>query len=145
MDRKHIIIAATISGVLVLLAVTLVTATPFTSTPLYTLRMEKASNKMHFLPTEMNTFAYAAEQGYTLHYGVTGCSDDLLGKCTDYDTTCGVTCPVSCSGTCDTCSGVTCDATSCQPTCYTCEGPTCSNTCPGSQWTCLLSSCKGTC
>lgn len=132
MNRKMMVFAA-VSMAVAFLAVTAVTASSWTNTPLFTVRMEKASSKMNFLPTAVNGFTYTAEKGYNVKCNVTGyCGEELLGNCTDYDTTCEVTCPASCTGTCNTCQGMfTCDDTSCQPTCPggTCS-PTCWDTCP---------------
>lgn len=156
MKRNQKISLAATMIVLAVCAATYATAHSWTSTPLYTIRMEKASNKMHFLPTAVNGFTYTTENGYTLNYDVTSCDADPLGKCTRHETTCLVTCPVSCAGTCDTCQGIyTCDDTSCQPTCPgTCDDtcwvtcsiwctvggstckPTCELTCNTCPWTC---------
>lgn len=125
---KKMLLAVT-GGVVVLLAVTAVAASSLAAnTPLYTVRMEQASSKMNFLPTEKNGFIYTAEKGSNLDCKAEGYSGaEPLGNCTDYDTTCHVTCPVSCYGTCGTCQGQwTCENTSCQPTC---PGGTCSLTC----------------
>jgi hypothetical protein len=65
MDGKQRMTFVVMSVIFAALAVT-VTASALPSTPLYTYRMEQASNKMHFLPTEMNGFTYIAEKGYTL-------------------------------------------------------------------------------
>lgn len=54
---------AIVSNVFVLLAATAVTASPFIRMPLYTMRMEQISAKMHLLPTEQNDFMYTAENG----------------------------------------------------------------------------------
>lgn len=131
MNKTQKMSFAVIGVALVSLAVTCVSAASWTSnTPLFTLRMEQASSKMNFLPTEKATFAYTTELGYNLNYNVDSRTGEPLGNCTDYDTTCLITCPESCAGTCDTCGGYTCDETSCQPTCpagtcaWTC-GPTC--------------------
>ncbi|MBU7025511.1 MAG: hypothetical protein HXS48_01115 [Theionarchaea archaeon] len=137
MDRKMMVIAA-ISVAVASLAITAVTASPWASdTPLYTFRMEQASSKMNFLPTEMNQFTYTAENGYTLDYEVVGYCSDVkpldTGVWTCYYSTCGgptcwLTCPASCYGTCN-------DPT-CGSTCVTCPW-----TCGGSCDTCVTKPC----
>lgn len=126
MDKKKILIAA-ISIAFVFLAVAFVIARPSTSnTPLYTLRMEQASSKMNFLPTEINEFIYAAEKGYELNYNVRGYCKGT--------TPLGTKPPLSCEE--PTCGP------SCDPTCpYTCDNPTCPETCP---YTCEFT-CWSTC
>lgn len=147
MDRKKVLIAVA-SIALASLAITAVTASSLAlNTPLYTLRMEQASSKMNFLPTAMNKFAYTTENGYNLDYEalVEYCGAVPLGSVD----TCEITCPfVSCEvGTCSSCSGYTCDATSCQPTCQSSCGGTCWETCPWTcnQWTCPGFTCDGPC
>jgi hypothetical protein len=127
-------------------------------TPLYTVRMEQASSKMSFLPTEIHGFTYTAEKGLTLNRDsfqycslVVPCAPtDGGGGETCYpqcDTsqptcnTCAETCPNTCFATCpDTCWNtcpLTCDDLKCIITCIytcltcysTCEGPTCIITC----------------
>ena len=67
MDRKTVFIVVVSASVL-LLAITAVTAHNRTvNIPLYTLRMEQVSSEMNFLPTEMNSFTYTAENGYNLN------------------------------------------------------------------------------
>jgi hypothetical protein len=141
MDRRKVSLAPVIV-VLTLLAITCVTAHSLISnTPLYTLRMEEASNKMNFLPTAMNEFTYLTEEGYKVNHEVSGfCSTEPLDHCTSFYTTCGVTCPSICEPTSDTCNGYTCDDTSCQSTCDTCLD-TCPYTCWSSCSTC--STCAG--
>lgn len=156
MDRyKKISIVA--AGIILALSVT-VTASPLAvDTPLYTVRMEQMSHKMHFLPTAVNGFDYIVEGAYNVNCDVVAYCAESLGDCTRHETTCLVTCPDSCQGTCGTCQGVvTCDDTSCQPTCpaYTCLDtcwetcdvwctvggitckPTCDLTCDTCPWTC---------
>ncbi|MBU7027737.1 MAG: hypothetical protein HXS48_12445 [Theionarchaea archaeon] len=91
------------------------------NTPLYIYRMEQASSKMNFLPTEMNSFTYKTEKGYTLDYNIPkgyGGNAEPVGGCTLHATTCVNTCPDTCPWTCqETCNGWTCDDTSCQPGC----------------------------
>lgn len=131
MDKKMLL--TVISTIVALLAVTFVTASPWTAnTPLYAVRMEQASSKMNFLPTEMNGFTYTSEKGYEISCDVTICpnvepsSDKPTSaqnpcKWTDpYSTCSGYTCWLSCGGTCETCA-VTCPNT-CNPTC---TGSTC--------------------
>ncbi len=147
MNKRNVSFVA-IGLAISLLAITGVTATSRPLyTPLFTYRMEQASGEMNFSATTMNNFTYNSEKGYNLNYNVCGqyCSGaEPLGNCTYLSTTCSVTCPASCYGTCDTCSGYTCDDTSCQPTCITCldtcetcQGRTCDETC--------MNSCNGTC
>lgn len=161
MDKKMLVAVIGISAAL--LAATCVTASSWTfNTPLYTFRMEQASNKMNFLPTEMNTFTYITEKGHDLIYatGCSGCGDaepllpETCSTCSqhycDEPTLCGTcgTCG-TCWSTCPyTCDGDTCDETSCQNTCestcpYTCMDWTCAgSTCGG--WTCHAT-CQYTC
>lgn len=143
MNRKQKMSIAVISVGIVLLASTCVTANSVASnTPLFTIRMEQHSSEMHFLSTPVNTFTYTVKAGYILDFDapVECCNAEPLGNCTDYPTTCDVTCPaVSCYGTCESCSGYTCDDTSCQPTC---PAATCFRTC----WdTCPILTCYDTC
>lgn len=101
--------------------------------PLYTLRMEQVSNKMGFLPTEMNGFTYTAESGHTLNWAAAGCCSDVKPLSTSPGSTycescipetceesCEWTCFETCPYTCSTCQGQghTCDNTSCQATCW---------------------------
>lgn len=104
------------SATVIFLAVTTATASPLTvKTPLYTVRMEQASNKMNFLPTEMNGFTYTAEKGYTMNYDILECycAEPLI-----------VTWQPTCEfyPTCDTCE-----------TCVTC-GTCYPDTCPWTKW-----------
>jgi hypothetical protein len=115
MDKRQKLSLAGVGVILVLCTVTAVTARGWTlHTPLYRVRMEQASSEMNFLPTDMSTFTYTAEKGYTLDYCAAG--------------GCGVvplaTGPV---GTCETCE-YTCDDPTCPPVClstfrYTCTKP----------------------
>jgi hypothetical protein len=145
-----------------------VVARPSTSnTPLYTVRMEQVSSKMNFLPTEMNSFTYTAENGYKLNLEVGGYwIADQINLDTTPQNTCRITCVPICPP--DTLGGHTCEDTSCQPTCLTqdptcpytcitcnptCDDPwTCPDTCPftcnptcNDLWTCYLSTCEFTC
>ena len=144
MDRRKVSLVPVIV-VLTFLALTCVTAHSLTSNaPLYTRRMEQVSNKMNFLPTAMNEFAYVAEHGYTLDYDVAvNCCDNTINEYT-----LAPTCPYTCWDTCvNTCPGKytcteTCPAT-CPATCpYTCQYtcPNTCNTCVG-QFTCY-NTCK---
>lgn len=145
MDRKLALILVA-STAFAILTITAVTATPWASgTPLYAYRMEQASNKMNFLPTQMTTFTYIAEKGYTVHYGVIsgGQSDPLHitagpTACEDCET---VTWPYTCEWSC---WFSTCPANTCSNTCYTCPEDTCNSTCT-SPWTCHKSTCAYTC
>lgn len=132
MDRKMVIVA-----VVAVLFVVCVSANSFVLTPLYTIRMEQASNSMHFLPTAVSEFTYTTEKGcilvYEGHTSVNPLEEPTVPvTCpnTCYDT-CQSTCPYTCESTCD---GATCEDT-CQSTC---EGPTCGGTCYGP-------TCKSTC
>ncbi|KYK36382.1 MAG: hypothetical protein AYK19_01165 [Theionarchaea archaeon DG-70-1] len=79
MNRKKVSIAV-VSMAVAFLAVTCVTASRQTSsTPLYTFRMEQASNRMSFLPTTVNEFTYNTRDGYTLNYELGTDSD--VGFC----------------------------------------------------------------
>ena len=124
-----------VSAVLVFIMVSAVMASSWTTySPLYTLRMEQASAKMNFLPTEKDIFTYATEKGFDLNYSATGeCCGAVTpletGVWTCYYSTCGgetcvLTCPASCYGTCN-------DPT-CPVTCSTCD--TCAVTCPLTCW-----------
>lgn len=116
-------------GVAAFLVLSTLTASSLIGTPLYTVRMEQASSKMSFLPTDVNGFTYSTENGYTLNYDAAGyCGGTLLE----------ITVGKTCDGTC------VIDPT-CPQTCrYTCDDPTCGNTCPD---TCPLTcdTCDHTC
>ncbi len=137
MQRR--ILAAALGTFLIMLAISTLVASSQVNTPLYALRMEQASSKMNFLPTEMNGFTYSTEQGYIFDYGAQGCcggaTPNLVtfrtcdGTCTEPtcpdtcrltcdDPTCANTCPATCPLTCDTCDQ-TC--ASCEETCSGCE------------------------
>lgn len=101
------------SAVLVFLTVACVASSSWVSiTPLYTYRMEQVSSRMNFLPTEVNTFAYTAENKYTLDHYVSGNYGDVKPlECSYYLTTCADTCIHTCNPTCDdplTCKWSTC-------------------------------------
>lgn len=149
MKRKHNVLIAIVGAALVLSAVSTVIGSQISSTPMYTVRMEQQSNKMHFLPTKMNEFTFTAESGYTLNRDVSGvCGEPLEvtvgrtceGTCVG-EPTCSNTCMSTCPSTCgNTCSGSTCELScggTCEPTCFTCD-PTCDETCGG---TCYPSFC----
>lgn len=146
MDRK--VMSVAVSIMFALCVATVVTASsPSLNTPLYTFRMEQQSNKLNFLPTAVNEFIYTVENEYIMNVDapVEFCNAQPLDNCTYLATTCNVTCPQSCAGTCDTCYGWTCYNTSCQPTCeYTCDDPTCAPTCDPTcfDWTCKHSTCS---
>lgn len=117
MDKKTVIAV----GVAIMVAAAGVSAASWTKTPLYTYRMEQASNTMHFLPTKMNTFSYTAEKGYTLTHSA-GTNSLISPQWTVIET-----CPNTCVNTCGTCA-LTCE------TCDTCGEtiygtPTCKYTC----------------
>lgn len=103
-----------------------VTASSSPSTPLYTLRMEKESYRMNFLPTTVNEFTFVTEKGCTLSVGSgvgnTPCSSTPTSPqhlCemtveTSCPLTCIVTCPVTCAQSCGgTCVGETCEGSTC--------------------------------
>ena len=82
--------------------------------PLYTIRMEQASIKMHFMPGENQEYTYIAEQGYELPYNIVyGGSVIPLSTALDTD------CLNTCGGTCSTCFATcgTCECT-CPVGCY---------------------------
>ena len=133
MDRKHVIVIAAVGVVFAVLAVNAVGARPSTSdTPLYTLRMEEASSEMNFLPTEMNTFTYTAEKGFTVGQKISTWSSEVH-KFRDS----AIVCPTV--NTCFTCS--TCDSCLICHTISNCptEG---SSTCE--QTECILETCMQT-
>ena len=121
MNRKQKMSIAVVGMVSVSLAVTVAAANPLlVGTPLYTVRMEQASSNMNFLPTEVNSFTYITENGYTLTHDVVGSCGGIPLWTSPY-TEC--TCVVSCWDTCP------CNPT-CLPTCpETCDSPTCPYTC----------------
>lgn len=142
--------AVVIGVIITALGIACVTAISQAShTPLYMIRMEQASSKMSFLPTEMNRFTYAAEKGYTLNYGITGyCGVSPLSTGDTCDPecelteegyyTCSNTCPNTCVSTCISTCPSTCD----DPTCHTCVGQyTCPETCNTCFQTCPYTCC----
>lgn len=161
MDGKYKMAITVISAAVVLLTVTCVTASSRgQDTPLYTVRMEQASSRMNFLPTAMNEFTYSAENGCTLNYNASVCSDNepLVTHQADTWCTCWPWCETTeytceseptCMMTCNTCINPTCPDT-CFFTCQgvTCTDPTCPDTCTGptcDQSTCSGNTCEGTC
>lgn len=155
MDEREKVLIATMSilAILVVFAAACVTASSLTShSPLYTVRMERVSSEMGFLPTEVNTFVYTAEKGCMLNCDFTGScytqpSDEIKATwfitCswpnTCWDTCDDPTCPDTCPYTCwaVTCLYPTCPDT-CELTCEaeTCEGETCHSTCDQTYCTC---------
>lgn len=116
------------SAAMVLLAVTVVTASPRVSkSPLYVYRMESESSKLNFLPTERNEVIYNTEGGYVLNYAITAESlgEYVLGSTqpscswTCVHSTCEQTCPGTCGSTCSTCPYQT-KCSTCIPN--TCQG-----------------------
>lgn len=148
MDKKQISIAV-ISVVAVALAVTAATAGAWAiHTPLYTIRMEQASNKMNFLPTERNAFTYATEKGYTLNYNLSGgyCGG-IVPLASDGDPGCDDTTSPQCLPDPESLIG-TCEGWTCGNTCwYTCRYVnTCANTCPDTcPYSCGVPTCGNTC
>jgi len=163
MNRRKMVIAE-VNVVIVVLTVAFVASGSLAAnTPLYTVRMEQASSKMNFLPTERSNFVYTTEEGCNLNCNAVGCCNGakLLG--TDYTCyltipcvtcnggTCSYTCPYTCGNTCDdpTCPDTcpyTCDDYTCnEPTCVgdTCEDPTCGTCVPGGP-TCVYNTCTPT-
>jgi hypothetical protein len=126
MDRKlKTAIAMTVVAFVFFAAVVTASFYAASNTPLYNYRMEQASNKMHFLPTDMNTFAYNTEKGYNVDFEVTGNPDDGIMYTWQSPWTCVFS---TCNYTCQTCDG---------PTCVTC-GYSCGGTCD----TCITEPCK---
>jgi hypothetical protein len=136
-------------AVAVLFTVMFATATSLMAdTPLYTFRMEQASSKMNFLPTETSSFTYTAEIGCTVTYAVERyCGFAMPLMTTPYDTLCETCGPETCD-TCQTCEE-TCEETcypTCQNTCWqTCNDPTCPGTCPVTCSTCNPTCTEPTC
>ena len=156
MNRKRKISIAVFGIVLVLVAVTVVTASPriLPNTPLYAVRMEQASNEMNFSPMEDGGFTYSAESNSELSF-------EFAGFCTQAEPPEPTPVPNTCQGcesvnyTCqwDTCFQTcanTCESTclySCADTCvYTCDTcvETCWNTCVYTCKTCVYT-CNNTC
>jgi len=125
MDRKWSLAVFSIG--ITLLAVTCATASSWSSTPLYTFRMEQASSQMNFLPVERSGFTYTAEKGYSLNYGAGCCFVNPLEEPTYWET-------------CSTCE-YTCEGGTCEGTCYS----TCPNTCATCEPTCEQNTCWNTC
>ena len=134
MDRNRVSVVV-MSIVIVGLAVTAVFARSWTTTtPLYTYRMEQASDKMHFLPTEINEITYNTEKGYTLTFETVKTAEDIPLDTWQTPWTCIYS---TCEYTCKTCDAPTCPDT-CPATCNTCAytcactvscGPTCQDSC----------------
>ncbi len=165
MNKKLAIVIVIVSAVFVVCAIT-VAASSGTYSPLYMIRMQQASDKMHFSPATMSGFTYNTEPGCTVgYYAAARCGAELLNtapgetfcdtcppECYTFEGTCmgSYTCCITCFFetcwiTCETCEGqgYTCDDTSCQDTCVgTCDEPTCSYTCPE---TCDDPTCFETC
>jgi hypothetical protein len=139
MNKQKWILIGAVSGLVISFAVA-ASSSPL-NTPLYIFRMEQASSEMNFLPTEMNKFVYAAENGCNLNVEIDGY---WIAEEVRHDTNPRNTCRITCIPTCPpyTEGGDTCNPTSCQPTCRTCYtcNPTCNN-----PWTCYLSTCAPTC
>jgi hypothetical protein len=113
MDRKRVL-PVVITAALLSLMVTIVTASSSISyTPLYSLRMEQASSEKNFLPTSINNFTYAAENGYTLNYDISEGCYGITPLIVTWQPTCEF------YNTCETCSGGlnTCPNT-CWDTCW---------------------------
>jgi hypothetical protein len=135
-DRKQGIVIVAAGLVLAVLGVAAVTGNPsMPNTPLYTIRMEQASNAMSFLPKPVNQFTYVTEKKHDLNCNVAA----YHGK---HPLSTGDTCPE------DTCEPPTCPWTcyeTCPNTCNpTCNSPTCFNTCPNTCMTCPAT-CPQTC
>ena len=104
--------------IVVFIAASVTAHSPYqVNTPLYTVRMEQACSKMHFLPSEMNEITYTAHQKYTFDYTIPQMGGkDITAQCTMFST-------VDC-----TCFYYTCFFYTCTwPTCYykTCIYDTC--------------------
>ncbi|KYK30243.1 MAG: hypothetical protein HXS48_10710 [Theionarchaea archaeon] len=101
MNRKHMMSISVVSIAIAGCVIAVVSASVSeSSTPLYMYRMEQMSNKMNFLPTEMNDFAYTAEEGYILSYDISGYGAGGAVPAGDISwgiLTCN-TCNISCSG-----------------------------------------------
>lgn len=144
--QKWIVFAAVITSAVVF-AACVGASSSVSSTPLYTLRMEQASNNMHFLPTAVSEFTYNTEKGHTIAYTVSAKPQKYnIQGYTEFGSTCA-----TCWLTCYTC-GIGCDTSdgtcwfTCQPTCddmYTCE-KTCDDYTHYTCETCYLT-CKCTC
>lgn len=129
MKRKKVVLISVIGIAVVSVAAGVTATSQGLNTPLYTVRMEQASTKMNFLPTEMNEFVYTAEKGYTVDYDLqiyeyTGL---FIG---------GVTCQHTCPYTCEqTCPAI------CPDTVYTCKG----HLCPQTYWNTCWQTCPVIC
>ncbi|MGD2248041.1 MAG: hypothetical protein PVF58_06515 [Candidatus Methanofastidiosia archaeon] len=163
--KKRKKILAVSSVVILFFALTCVTAQrAIEGTPLFTYRMEQASSKMHFLPTEKNSFDYKTEKSSILNCnsssGYCGMANMANLRCSEGSTcpdtcldTCPHTCPYTCPNTCQgwTCNNSTCCSSTCWETCGTCQAATCECTCVDSTCnaetacTCNVATCGGTC
>ncbi len=155
MNRKQKWISLAVVCVATVAAIAVVTASSPMSmnTPLYTLRMEKASSKMNFLPKTAEIYSYDAKNGHNLTYKDNyAFYDEKLLSTYRCDTWCtcmvGETCEWTCDYTCYTCVNTcwnTCVNTchTCVETCSTCVS-TCSETCVDTCSTCV-ETCGETC
>lgn len=161
-NRQWTLIAASVTATFLVIMLFAVN-TGTLDTPLFTWRMEQASDKMGFSPTPVNGFSYDTEKGRVLGYEITedeygyvkpldsgqgceqdtregeGCRDTQDDTCQTCEDTCEDTCADTCSDTCSTCTGET--------SCSTCPADTCSNIktqCGTCTDTCS-ESCEGTC
>lgn len=132
MERKKLMVVALIAATALIIATT-VSASSFTGSPLFSLRMEQQSSKMNFLPAEIKGFTYAAESKSCLTLDMSLCCNAVpLGPeptseqnpCEWTVQTCPLTCLNTCPQTCQTC--YTCLVETCPNTCsFTCGGSTC--------------------
>ena len=104
--------------VAVSLAASATAYSPYQSdTPLYTVRMEQACSRMHFLPAAVNEITYTTTKGYTLDYHI----PEMEGNDTDahpihwdsYGFSICHTCWLSCGGSCGYTCGYTCPYYTC--------------------------------
>ena len=120
MKRKMLVV--TCIAVVFLAASVTAHASYQSDTPLYTIRMEQASSKMHFLPTEMTAFTYTAYKGCTIKYDITVENTNTTPDGTWFYNTC-----IHNTCTWPTCKWLTCDFFTCNY--KTCGGDTCYLTC----------------
>lgn len=154
MNRRKILVAV-VSVCAVLVANTVIASSQISNTPLFTFRMEQASNRMNFLPTAVNGFTYTTENGCTLNNAVGHSGEPLevtVGKTcegTCVEPTCPNTCLHTCAGnptcsnTCPNTCGSTCDT--CEQTCDTCDDTCVGVTCPGTCLTMCIATCFPSC
>jgi len=119
MDRNRVVVAAT--AITIFFAIACTTASNWTShSPLYTFRMEQASNRMNFFPAERNDFVYTTGEGYELNCDVTLIS----GESPQIESVviCTFNCPTEAATCADPteCFINTCKETQCDRTCYAC-------------------------